>query len=74
MSNARWRALLQGLRDTADAIEDVTPEACDGHVVKKGDTLWSLSKEWGVTVDQIKEANPGLDPNNLDVGDCIERP
>lgn len=70
----RWNTLISGLRATADAIEDATPEPCDGYEIQQGDTFWSLSQEWGVTVDDIQDANPGVDPNALEVGDCIQRP
>lgn len=74
MNDPRWSVLVNGLRDTADAIEDAAPEPCDGYEIQKGDTFWSLSKEWGVSVDDIQDANPGVDPTKLEVGDCIQRP
>lgn len=74
MNDPRWSALVNGLRDTADAIEDAAPEECDGYEIQKGDTFWSLSQKWGVSVKDIQDANPGVDPTNLEVGDCIQRP
>ncbi|OQE25083.1 hypothetical protein PENSTE_c006G06425 [Penicillium steckii] len=35
-----------------------------------GDTCQSFADSWGVTVDQLKSINPGLDCNNFD--DSIE--
>jgi LysM repeat protein len=40
------------------------------HEVKKGDTLYSLSRKYSVTVQQIKDLN-GLTNNNLELGDKL---
>lgn len=72
--DTRWSTLVEGLRTLADDIEAATPEPCDGYVLQKGDTFWSLSQKWGVTVEEIQDANPSLDPTDLEVGDCINRP
>ncbi len=51
-----------------------SPVPCpDGtlYTIVAGDTLYNLSRRFGVTVDEILEANPGLDPNNLQVGRMI---
>ena len=41
------------------------------HTVKKGDTLYSLARSNGVTVDQIKELN-NLTSNNLQIGQRLK--
>lgn len=42
------------------------------HEVKKGDTLWKLSKAWGIPIQDMIKANPQLkDPNILNVGDIV---
>jgi len=41
------------------------------HTVKKGDTLYSLSKQYGVTVQEIKDLN-GLNSNRLDIGQKLK--
>ncbi|MCI5996452.1 MAG: LysM domain-containing protein [Blautia sp.] len=45
------------------------------HVVKKGDTLYKLGKEYGVTVSALLFANPYINVYNLQVGDelCIPK-
>ena len=50
-----------------------TPPMCDGvyYVVRAGDTLYSIAMKYNVTVAQLLEANPGIDPNNLQVGQLI---
>ena len=37
------------------------------HIIKKGDTLYSLSKRYGTTVDELKRLN-NLSDNNLSIG------
>lgn len=45
------------------------------HVVKQGDTLFKLSKAWGVPLQALIDANPQLsDPNVLKIGDVINIP
>ena len=45
------------------------------HVVKQGDTLWKLSKAWGVSLQAVINANPQLkNPNVLLVGEVVNIP
>ncbi|MDU4698130.1 MAG: LysM peptidoglycan-binding domain-containing protein [Paenibacillus sp.] len=45
------------------------------YVVKQGDTLWKLSKAWGLPLQTLIAANPQLsDPNQLKVGDIVNIP
>ncbi|OAB48066.1 LysM peptidoglycan-binding domain-containing protein [Paenibacillus antarcticus] len=45
------------------------------HVVKQGDSLWQLSKAWGVTLREMIDANPQLkNPNALLVGEIVNIP
>lgn len=41
------------------------------HVVKKGDTLYLLSRKYQVSIAAILYANPYMDVYNLQVGDEI---
>lgn len=54
----------------------VLPGAPGGTVytIQPGDTLYRLSKGFGTTVNDILQANPGIDPNNLQVGQRINIP
>jgi LysM repeat protein len=42
-------------------------------IVQPGDTLYAIAQAYGVTVESILEANPGVDPRSLRVGQrlCI---
>ncbi len=44
------------------------------HTVKKGETLYSLSRSYGVSVNEITAANPGIDSHSLKPGDLIQIP
>jgi LysM repeat protein len=46
-------------------------EAPTVHEVAKGDTLTSVAKKYGVSVKAIEEANPGVDPKALKIGQKI---
>lgn len=42
----------------------------DYYVVKKGDTLWSIAKAYGLPVERLKSLN-NLTSNNLTIGDSL---
>ena len=45
------------------------------HTVKQGDTLWKLSKAWGIPLKDMVEANPQLkNPNVLMLGEVVNIP
>lgn len=48
---------------------------CMAHVIRPGDTLYKLSREYGVKVSALMMANPFMDIYNLKIGDelCIPR-
>ncbi len=43
--------------------------------IQPGDTLYSIARRFGVTLEALLSANPGIDPENLIIGDplCIPR-
>lgn len=41
------------------------------YTVRPGDTYWSLAQRFNTTIEAIAGANPGVDPNNLRVGQII---
>ncbi|MDA2178621.1 phage tail tip lysozyme [Bacillus cereus] len=50
------------------------PPQMQTYEVKKDDTLYKLHQRFNVSVDEIKEANPGIDEKNLPVGKIINIP
>jgi peptidoglycan endopeptidase LytF len=47
------------------------PPGSFAYTIKAGDTLFSLAIQFNTTVNSILALNPGLDPNNLRVGQII---
>ncbi|MEW6183718.1 MAG: LysM peptidoglycan-binding domain-containing protein [Bacillota bacterium] len=55
------------------------PGPCPGgflYEIRPGDTYYSLARRFGITVEALTAANPGIDPNRLRVGQqiCIPAP
>lgn len=44
------------------------------HTVKSGDTLTSIASRYGVKLDALTGANPGLDPRKLKIGQVVNVP
>ena len=59
-------------------IPVTAPPACPGftYTIQAGDTLFSLAARFNTTVQAIINANPGIDPNRLAIGQriCIPVP
>ncbi len=56
--------------------EEPVDEACPpgeriNYTIKAGDTFFELARRYGTTVQRIQELNPGVNPNNLQVGQVI---
>ncbi|MGX7091243.1 LysM peptidoglycan-binding domain-containing protein [Hutsoniella sourekii] len=46
-------------------------QATQTYIVNPGDSLWAISRKYGMTVDQLKQLN-GFDSNNLLAGQTIQ--
>ncbi len=44
------------------------------HTIVAGDTFWRLSQVYGCTLEEILAANPGVVPEQLQVGQIIRIP
>lgn len=44
------------------------------HVIKQGETIYSVSRLYSLSVERIEAANPGLDIYNLQIGQAIRIP
>lgn len=44
------------------------------YVIQPGDTLYKISQMYGVSVQDIIDANPNINPYNLYVGQIIQVP
>lgn len=44
------------------------------YIIQPGDTLYKISQMYGVTVQEIVNANPNVNPYNLYVGQIIQVP
>jgi LysM repeat protein len=59
------------------AVEEpitTAPAAVQQYAIQKGDTYYSIGKAYGVSMQAIKDANPGVDPTRLQVGQVITVP
>lgn len=54
--------------------EVLPPPEYKYYVIKKGNTLYSLSKEYDVSVEEIMKLNPRLEENSLKIGEVIKMP
>ena len=61
----------RGLLGYARPPRKTTPKSSDSHTVSKGDTFWSVAKANGMSVNQLRALNPGIDPDNLPVGSTL---
>lgn len=64
----------EGVSDEAPNSSQSTSMGSDYvyHTVQSGDTLWSIAKANGLTVEQIRELNKNINENNLHRGQKIK--
>ncbi|MDQ4074800.1 MAG: LysM peptidoglycan-binding domain-containing protein [Chloroflexota bacterium] len=56
---------------TPEPTATATPAETETYTVKAGDRLGSIAQGYGVTIEQIAAANPGLNADNLRIGQEI---
>jgi LysM repeat protein len=47
------------------------PAGTTPYIIRAGDTFFSLARRFNTTVQAIIAANPGVDPNRLQIGQRI---
>ncbi|MGI6364254.1 MAG: LysM peptidoglycan-binding domain-containing protein [Bacillota bacterium] len=55
-------------------IPSAQPPSCPNgflYTIRAGDTFFTLAQRFGTTVQAIQQANPGVNPNNLQIGQQI---
>ena len=71
-----WKTLTEAVVKAVAEYLGVkyTPVSLDGYyIVKSGDSLWSISKKYGISVDELKTEN-NLKSNTLSIGQYLKIP
>jgi len=63
----------RGVVDTQTAMSSPAAAGVNQHVVKRGETLFSVARRYDLTVDQLTQANPNLD-GGLKAGQTLRLP
>jgi len=63
-----------GNQSVVKSKEIVALTTPDSHEVLAKETLWGISKQYKVTVDELKKANPSLETEGLKIGQKISIP
>jgi LysM repeat protein len=61
----------RGTNPTATAARTSTGRQRRTYTVRPGDTLALIAERTGISVEELQELNPRVDPNNLTVGQKI---
>jgi len=65
-------AVGQKLRTAAAAAASSTVNKnASTYKITSGDTFYGIAKKYGMSIDQLKAANPNLDPSRLSIGQII---
>lgn len=71
------REAAKAERERRDASVEVSVReegSVRAYTISDGDTLWNLSKRFGVSVERILDANTGMNPDRLEIGQPLNIP
>ncbi|MEM1001289.1 MAG: LysM peptidoglycan-binding domain-containing protein, partial [Bacteroidota bacterium] len=54
--------------------QPTVPDGPNTHKISTGETIWSISQSYGIRVQPLLDANPGIDMNDLQVGQNLRLP
>jgi LysM repeat protein len=59
--------------DVVEASEEpaATPVSGERYTVKKGDTMWAIAQDYGISLADLRAANPDVDPRTMRVGTVL---
>ncbi len=63
--------IITDLVVVSEAVEGECPPSYVVYVIQAGDTLWKIARRYRTTVEALIEANPEINPNNLQIGQKI---
>lgn len=63
-------------KESKKAVSTVTPNTSKPtvHVIKKGETIYGIARQYGITEAQLMAANPRLEERNLRLGSLLNIP
>ncbi|MED5586653.1 MAG: LysM peptidoglycan-binding domain-containing protein [Verrucomicrobiota bacterium] len=70
----RPRVLRERPATTRDAPKRTVLTSASQHTVVSGDTLYGISRKYGVSVNDLLGANPGVTPRSLRIGKTLRIP
>jgi len=60
--------------EPSSPTEEPTASAGTKYKVRKGDTMWAIAQEFGISLKALREANPDVDPKQMRVGTVLVIP
>ncbi|MEJ6950634.1 SPOCS domain-containing protein [Natronospora cellulosivora (SeqCode)] len=67
----RQLEIITDIVEVAPVVVDDCPPSYVVYVVQPGDTLYKIARRYRTTVDALIQANPSIDPHNLQIGQKI---
>jgi membrane-bound lytic murein transglycosylase D len=68
------RRRVSGSQRTSESSPPENETGGSVHIVRSGDSLWSLSRRYGVSVEALRKANPEIAREGLKAGEKIVIP